>query len=54
MGPCTPTSLSVSGPGTGFLFKPLEFLVCVSMQGSSIGKEAMMGTFVLRPENLGS
>lgn len=27
---------------------------CVSMQGSSIGKEAMMGTFVLRPENLGS
>lgn len=47
-------SPSVSRRGAGFLFKPLPFLVCVSVLASSVGKEAMVGHQLMSRELVGS
>lgn len=47
-------SPSGSRPGAGFPFEPLQFLLCVSMLGFSVGKEATVGQWLMLQELLGS
>lgn len=50
----TSASLSLSGPGAGAPFTPLQFLAQESVLGSSARREAMVGNQFMLPKLLGS